>query len=103
MMPQKNVAPEATEATSKMVGRTKGSVTRWSDLPRALVHVGIQLPERVTAPAVVLVCPAARCGHLHAHRVGDLDALAAGHVVRACPITGQRYVLVDCGWEVRRG
>lgn len=101
-MTKVNSRPDTNGAATTDISTSAARLPSTTDTPRALVHVGARLGARVTSPGTILACPATACGHLHHVRIGDLEALAAGHLSRACPATGQRYLLVDAESESRR-
>ena len=69
----------------------------------ARAYAGPPCCGRTLWAITVLSCPA--CGGMHQHRAGLAARLLAGRVERACPVTGQAYVLrpVQRRREARRG
>ena len=70
------------------------TVTRPEALPRARTQVGPPCPGRRLTIASVERCPVAGCEAMHTHRVRDLGALLRRKVIRICPATREKYLLV---------
>jgi hypothetical protein len=66
-------------------------------LPRCRGYVLPPVPGRRLHSVVVLTCCV--CGGGHVHRVGDVDRLRAGHVVKRCPSTREKYQIGPAVWR----